>query len=152
MLDRPALDEVVQMMGGLAYMTGLPDRPLRVGSSVNDIMGGMFGAIGALAQGIGGALLTPGDHVVVPSDAYGGTYRLFNKVLSTWGVEHTIARIADAAAITYDRELDYSLEEHSASLLKEIDALVKRLTLGERLVPPALAWRRCGIRRSRART
>ena len=37
------------------------------------------------------ALLAPGDHVVVPSDAYGGTYRLFNKVLSTWGVEHTIA-------------------------------------------------------------
>ena len=47
--NRPALDEVVQMMGGLAYMTGLPDRPLRVGSSVNDIMGGMFGAIAILA-------------------------------------------------------------------------------------------------------
>ncbi len=46
---RPALDEVVQMMGGLAYMTGLPDRPLRVGSSVNDIMGGMFAALGILA-------------------------------------------------------------------------------------------------------
>ncbi len=47
--NRPALDEVVQMMGGLAYMTGLPERPLRVGSSVNDIMGGMFAAIGLLA-------------------------------------------------------------------------------------------------------
>jgi crotonobetainyl-CoA:carnitine CoA-transferase CaiB-like acyl-CoA transferase len=47
--NRPALDEVVQMMGGLAYMTGLPDRPLRVGSSVNDIMGGMFAVIGILA-------------------------------------------------------------------------------------------------------
>jgi len=47
--QRAALDEVVQMMGGLAYMTGLPERPLRVGSSVNDIMGGMFGAIGVLA-------------------------------------------------------------------------------------------------------
>jgi crotonobetainyl-CoA:carnitine CoA-transferase CaiB-like acyl-CoA transferase len=46
---RPALDEVVQMMGGLAYMTGLPERPLRVGSSVNDIMGGMFAVIGILA-------------------------------------------------------------------------------------------------------
>ncbi len=46
---RVALDEVVQMMGGLAYMTGLPGRPLRAGSSVNDIMGGMFGAIGILA-------------------------------------------------------------------------------------------------------
>ena len=47
--DRAALDEIVQMMGGLAYMTGLPGRPLRVGSSVNDIMGGMFGAIAILA-------------------------------------------------------------------------------------------------------
>ncbi len=46
---RTALDETVQMMGGLAYMTGLPGRPLRAGSSVNDIMGGMFGAIGILA-------------------------------------------------------------------------------------------------------
>ena len=46
---RTALDEVVQMMGGLAYMTGPEGRPLRVGASVNDIMGGMFGAIGALA-------------------------------------------------------------------------------------------------------
>ena len=45
------------------------------------------------------ALLEPGDHVVVPSDAYGGTYRLFNKVLSTWGVEHTIARIADVESV-----------------------------------------------------
>jgi crotonobetainyl-CoA:carnitine CoA-transferase CaiB-like acyl-CoA transferase len=47
--QRPALDEVVQMMGGLAYMTGLPDRPLRAGSSVVDILGGTFGAVGVLA-------------------------------------------------------------------------------------------------------
>jgi crotonobetainyl-CoA:carnitine CoA-transferase CaiB-like acyl-CoA transferase len=46
---RAALDEVVQMMGGLAYMTGRPGDPLRAGASVNDIMGGMFGAIGAMA-------------------------------------------------------------------------------------------------------
>jgi crotonobetainyl-CoA:carnitine CoA-transferase CaiB-like acyl-CoA transferase len=46
---RLALDEVVQMMGGLSYMTGPVGRPLRAGSSVNDIMGGMFGAIGVLA-------------------------------------------------------------------------------------------------------
>src|SRR4051812_47229466 len=46
---RPALDEVTQMMGGLAYMTGLPDRPLRAGSSVVDIMGGTFGAVAILA-------------------------------------------------------------------------------------------------------
>jgi crotonobetainyl-CoA:carnitine CoA-transferase CaiB-like acyl-CoA transferase len=42
---RTALDEVVQMMGGLAFMTGLPGRPMRAGASVNDIMGGMFGVI-----------------------------------------------------------------------------------------------------------
>jgi crotonobetainyl-CoA:carnitine CoA-transferase CaiB-like acyl-CoA transferase len=47
--ERTALDEVVQMMAGLAYMTGPPGRPLRAGASVNDIMGGLFGAIGALA-------------------------------------------------------------------------------------------------------
>jgi crotonobetainyl-CoA:carnitine CoA-transferase CaiB-like acyl-CoA transferase len=46
---RLALDEVVQMMGGLSYMTGPEGRPLRAGTSVNDIMGGMFGAIGVLA-------------------------------------------------------------------------------------------------------
>ncbi|WP_052129792.1 CaiB/BaiF CoA transferase family protein [Sphingomonas sp. 35-24ZXX] len=47
--DRTALDEVTQMMGGLAYMTGPPGRPLRAGSSVVDITGGMFGVIGILA-------------------------------------------------------------------------------------------------------
>lgn len=46
---RTALDEVVQMMGGLAYMTGREGDPLRAGTSVNDIMGGMFGAMGAMA-------------------------------------------------------------------------------------------------------
>jgi crotonobetainyl-CoA:carnitine CoA-transferase CaiB-like acyl-CoA transferase len=46
---RTALDEVVQMMGGLAYMTGRPGDPLRAGASVNDIMGGVFGALGAMA-------------------------------------------------------------------------------------------------------
>lgn len=47
--QRTALDEVTQMMGGLAYMTGLPDRPMRAGSSIIDITGGMFGVIGILA-------------------------------------------------------------------------------------------------------
>src|SRR3954454_19556196 len=46
---RPALDEVVQMMSGLAAMTGTTEKPQRVGSSANDIMGGMFGAIAILA-------------------------------------------------------------------------------------------------------
>ncbi|MFJ2991995.1 CaiB/BaiF CoA transferase family protein [Pandoraea sp. NPDC087047] len=47
--ERTALDEVVQMMAGLAYMTGPPGQPLRAGTSVNDIMGGVFGALGAMA-------------------------------------------------------------------------------------------------------
>jgi crotonobetainyl-CoA:carnitine CoA-transferase CaiB-like acyl-CoA transferase len=46
---RTALDEVTQMMGGLAYMTGLPGKPMRAGSSVVDIAGGMFGSIAILA-------------------------------------------------------------------------------------------------------
>ncbi len=46
---RTALDEVAQMMGGLAYMTGPPGQPLRAGASVIDVTGGMFGVIGVLA-------------------------------------------------------------------------------------------------------
>ena len=47
--NRTALDEVAQMMGGLAYMTGPPGKPLRAGSSVIDVAGGMFGVIAILA-------------------------------------------------------------------------------------------------------
>ena len=46
---RPALDEIVQYMGGLAYMTGPPGRPLRAGASIVDILGGTFGALAILA-------------------------------------------------------------------------------------------------------
>ncbi|GGH41786.1 Crotonobetainyl-CoA:carnitine CoA-transferase CaiB [Cribrihabitans marinus] len=46
--DRTAMDEVVQMMSGMAYMTGPKGRPLRIGSSANDIMGGLFGALAVL--------------------------------------------------------------------------------------------------------
>src|SRR6478752_4565205 len=59
----------------------------------------------AFASGLAGedavlrALLTPGDHVVVPSDAYGGTYRLFNQVARPWGVEHSIATVADVDSV-----------------------------------------------------
>lgn len=47
--QRTALDEVAQMMGGLAYMTGQPGKPTRAGASVIDVTGGMFGVIGILA-------------------------------------------------------------------------------------------------------
>ena len=61
--DRFALDEVVQMMSGLAYMTGPPGMPLRAGTSISDITGALFGALGILAtlrdrdRGKGGAVV-----------------------------------------------------------------------------------------------
>ncbi len=45
---RPALDEVAQMMGGIAFMTGFPDQPLRIGASVTDISAATYGVIGIL--------------------------------------------------------------------------------------------------------
>jgi cystathionine gamma-synthase len=46
------------------------------------------------------AVCGPGDHVVVPDDAYGGTYRLFARVLQRWGLEHTPVRVSDADAVS----------------------------------------------------
>ena len=60
---RTALDEVVQMMSGLAYMTGPVGRPLRAGAPVNDMMGGMFGAIAVLAALRGRDRTGRGEHV-----------------------------------------------------------------------------------------
>jgi len=45
------------------------------------------------------ATCRPGDHVVLPDDAYGGTYRLFDKVEQAWGVEHTPAPVSDVDAV-----------------------------------------------------
>ncbi|MEO6996743.1 MAG: cystathionine gamma-synthase [Terracoccus sp.] len=59
----------------------------------------------AFASGLAGqdavarSLLVPGDHVVVPSDAYGGTYRYFNQIARPQGIEHSIARIGDVDAV-----------------------------------------------------
>lgn len=61
---RTALDEVAQMMGGLAYMTGPPGRPLRAGASVIDVQGGMFGATGVLAALYQRETTGRGQHVV----------------------------------------------------------------------------------------
>ena len=44
------------------------------------------------------ALTRPGDHVVIPDDAYGGTHRLIDKVAGPWGLDHTAAPVADVAA------------------------------------------------------
>src|SRR5213596_483211 len=45
------------------------------------------------------AVCKPGDHVVIPDDAYGGTYRLFARVLQRWGLEHTTAAVTDVEAV-----------------------------------------------------
>jgi crotonobetainyl-CoA:carnitine CoA-transferase CaiB-like acyl-CoA transferase len=62
--NRTALDEVAQMMGGLAYMTGPPGQPLRAGTSVIDVQGGMFGAVGILAALVQRALTGKGQNIV----------------------------------------------------------------------------------------
>ncbi|MCC5793518.1 MAG: CoA transferase [Chromatiales bacterium] len=62
--NRTALDEVAQMMGGLAYMTGPPGQPLRAGTSVIDVQGGMFGAVGVLAALFARQTTGEGQHVV----------------------------------------------------------------------------------------
>ncbi len=53
----------------------------------------------AAEDGILRALLKPGDHVVIPNDAYGGTYRLVKRVVEPWGVEHTPVDLADLDAV-----------------------------------------------------
>lgn len=61
--NRTALDEIAQMMGGLAYMTGPPGRPLRAGASVIDVTGGMFGAISILSALQNRVITGKGCHV-----------------------------------------------------------------------------------------
>src|SRR5229473_8254204 len=45
------------------------------------------------------AVCAPGDHVVIPDDAYGGTYRLFARVFSRWGLNYSVVPISDLAAV-----------------------------------------------------
>lgn len=88
--DRAALDEVAQMMGGLAYMTGPPGRPLRAGASVIDVTGGMFGAIAILA-----ALQerhTTGKGQYVKSSLYETSAFLVGQHMAQYAVTGTAAR------------------------------------------------------------
>lgn len=87
---RAALDEVAQMMGGLAYMTGPSGRPLRAGASVIDIAGGMFGVIGILA-----ALLqrgSTGEGAVVRSSLYETTAFIVGQHMAQMAVTGSAAR------------------------------------------------------------
>lgn len=86
---RTALDEVAQMMGGLAYMTGPPGRPLRAGSSVIDVTGGMFGAIAILAALQDRARTGKGRHV--SASLYETTVFLVGQHMAQYAVTGTPA-------------------------------------------------------------
>ena len=98
-----AQDGVGGLRGGYEYArSGNPTRTaLQV--ALADLERGDHGF--AFASGLAAedtllrAVLRPGDHVVVPDDAYGGTYRLIARVLGGWGVEHTPARLTDVEAV-----------------------------------------------------
>ncbi|MFI9011899.1 cystathionine gamma-synthase [Actinosynnema sp. NPDC053489] len=98
-----AQDGVGGLRGGFEYSrTGNPTRAalqeclaaLEGGRHARAFASGMAASDTALR-----ALCRPGDHVVIPNDAYGGTFRLIDKVLSHWGVEHTPAPLHDVAAV-----------------------------------------------------
>ena len=98
-----AQDGVGGLRGGFEYArTGNPTRQA-LELNAASIEGGSFGR--AFASGMAAtdallrAILRPGDHLVIPDDAYGGTFRLIDKVFSQWGIEHTPAPVSDAEAI-----------------------------------------------------
>lgn len=98
-----AQDGVGGMRNGFEYArTGNPTRrPLE--ANLAAIEGGTFGR--AFSSGMAAtdcllrSVLRPGDHLVIPNDAYGGTFRLIDKVFSEWGVEHTPAPMGDVDAV-----------------------------------------------------
>ncbi len=96
-------DGVGGMRGGFEYArTGNPTRQAYE-ANIAAIEGGTFGR--AFASGMAAtdailrATLRPGDHLVIPDDAYGGTFRLIDKVFSQWGIEHTPAPVTDPDAV-----------------------------------------------------
>lgn len=98
-----AQDGVGGLRGGFEYArTGNPTRRALEANAAS-IEGGTYGR--AFASGMAAtdavlrACLRPGDHIVIPDDAYGGTFRLIDKVFSQWGIEHTPAPVGDVDAI-----------------------------------------------------
>ena len=98
-----AQDGVGGLRGGFEYArTGNPTRQA-LELNAASIEGGSFGR--AFASGMAAtdallrATLRPGDQLVIPDDAYGGTFRLIDKVFSQWGIEHTPAPVSDPDAI-----------------------------------------------------
>ena len=96
-------DGVGGVRGGYEYSRSANPTRTALEECLAALEGGAHGL--AFASGLAAedcllrTVLVPGDHVVVPSDAYGGSYRLFAKVLSRWGVAHTAVDLADLAAV-----------------------------------------------------
>ncbi|SKB09833.1 cystathionine gamma-synthase [Aeromicrobium choanae] len=123
-----AQDGVGGMREGFEYArTGNPTRRA-LEANLAALEGGTHGR--AFSSGMAAtdaalrALLRPGDHLVIPDDAYGGTFRLIDKVFSHWGIEHTPAPVNDpdaiAAAMT-DRTKVVWLETPTNPLLNVAD-------------------------------
>ena len=99
-----AQDGVGGLRGGYEYSrSGNPTRTA-LEEALAAVEGGVRGF--AFASGLAAedtllrAVLRPGDHVVLPDDAYGGTYRLINGVLGPWGIEHTAVDLTDLDAVS----------------------------------------------------
>jgi len=108
-----AQDGVGGLRGGFEYArTGNPTRAA-LETALAAVEDGSFGR--AFSSGMAAtdcalrALLRPGDHIVIPDDAYGGTFRLIDKVFTQWGVRHTPVALSDLdavrAAVTPDTKL-----------------------------------------------
>ncbi len=98
-----AQDGVGNLRGGFEYArTGNPTRAA-LEASLAAVEGGTFGR--AFASGMAAtdcvlrAVLRPGDHLVIPDDAYGGTFRLIDKVFAHWGITHTPVSVSDPDAV-----------------------------------------------------
>ncbi|MEV0961893.1 cystathionine gamma-synthase [Streptomyces sp. NPDC049910] len=96
-------DGVGGLRGGYEYSRSANPTRTALEENLAALEGGRRGL--AFASGLAAedcllrALLVPGDHVVIPNDAYGGTFRLFAKVVQRWGVEYSVADTSDAASV-----------------------------------------------------
>lgn len=98
-----AQDGVGGLRGGFEYSrTGNPTRAA-LEECLAALEGGRHGR--AFSSGMGAtdtalrAMCRPGDHIIIPNDAYGGTFRLIDKVFSHWGIEHTPVALSDVDAV-----------------------------------------------------
>ncbi|MFK8912089.1 cystathionine gamma-synthase [Streptomyces sp. YS-3] len=96
-------DGVGGLRGGYEYSRSANPTRTALEENLAALEGGVRGL--AFASGLAAedcllrTLLAPGDHVVIPNDAYGGTFRLFAKVVSRWGVEWSVADTSDPASV-----------------------------------------------------